>query len=226
MTIRNNLRRWHVWLGWLVGLPLLLWALSGFVMILKPIEETRGAELLAPPSAVRLTAPPVLPSEVAGLPLASVSLEQRAAGPRWVIELAAGPARLADPLTGRFLQPFSATDATAEVRARWQGEGSIASVTRTSADSPPLDFRRPVEAWQVRMTDGTHIYVDAATGGILATRTRWWRIYDFMWGIHIMDLRGREDTHHPLLLGFAGLSLVALLLSLVLLPLSTRRRKG
>jgi hypothetical protein len=76
------------------------------------------------------------------------------------------------------------------------------------------------------MSDGTHIYVDAGTGAILATRTRWWRIYDLMWGLHIMDLSGREDTHHPWLIGFAGLSLAALLLSLVLLPLSSRRRKG
>jgi hypothetical protein len=47
-----------------------------------------------------------------------------------------------------------------------------------------------------------------------------------MWGLHIMDLSGREDTHHPLLLGFAGLSMLALLLSLILLPLSSRRRRA
>lgn len=225
MTLRATLGRWHIWLGWLVGLPLLLWTLSGFVMVVKPIEEVRGAGLMAPPAAVRLKAPPVLPSEVAGLPLARVSLEQRAAGPRWVIEVAGGPAQLADPLTGRLLPPVSAADAASEVRARWKGEGSIAAVTRTSAEDSPIDLRRPVAAWQVRMSDGTHIYVDAATGGILATRTRWWRVYDWMWGLHIMDLRGREDTHHPLLLGFAGLSLLSVLLALVLLPLSRRRRK-
>jgi hypothetical protein len=75
------------------------------------------------------------------------------------------------------------------------------------------------------MTDGTHVYVDAATGGILATRTRWWRVYDFMWGVHILDIRGREDTHHPLLLTLAGLTLGAMILALVLLPLSRRRRR-
>jgi hypothetical protein len=226
VSVRNLLRRWHIWLGWLVGVPLLLWTLSGFAMVVKPIEEVRGAELLAPPAAVRLAAPPVLPSEVAGLPLTKVSLEQRAAGPRWIIEVAGAPTRLADPATGRLLPAPSAAEAAAEVSARWKGEGGVAGITRTAADDPPLDLRRPVEAWQVRMSDGTHIYVDAGTGAILATRTRWWRVYDFMWGLHIMDLSGREDTHHPWLIGFAGLSLAALLLSLVLLPLSSRRRKG
>ena len=25
--------RWHIWLGWLVGLPMLMWALTGLVMV-------------------------------------------------------------------------------------------------------------------------------------------------------------------------------------------------
>ena len=226
MNVRRTLRRWHLWLGWLVGVPLLLWTLSGLAMVVKPIEDVRGGELLAPLSPVRLAAPPVLPSEIAGLPLTKVALEQRASGPRWVVEVAGGPSRVADPLTGRLLPPPSAAEAAAEVTARWRGRGGIAAVTRTSADDPPLELRRPVAAWAVRMEDGTHIYVDAATGGILATRTRWWRFYDWMWGLHIMDLRGREDTHHPILVGFAALALLTVLLALVLLPLSYRRRRS
>jgi hypothetical protein len=143
-----------------------------------------------------------------------------------VIELKGGPTRLADPITGRLLPPLSAADASAEVQARWRGEGSIAAVARTSKDAPPLDLRRPIDAWLVRMSDGTYLYVDAASGQIVATRTRWWRFYDLMWGLHIMDLRGREDTHNPLLIGFASVSLLTVLLALVLLPLSTRRRRS
>jgi hypothetical protein len=226
MLTRANLRRWHIWLGWLVGVPLLLWTLSGLVMVLKPIEETRGVELLAPPSAVRLTVPPVLPSEVAGLPLSrgqpGAACRRAALGGR-----ACRRADAACRSTDRaLLGSLSSAEAAAEVQARWRGQAGIAAVSRTPANNPPLDLRRPFEAWQVRMTDGTHIYVDVATGGILATRTRWWRIYDFMWGLHIMDLRGREDTYHPWLLGFAGLGLVAILLSLILLPLSYWRRRA
>ena len=38
---------------------------------------------------------------------------------------------------------LSAADAATEVRARWKGEGGIASVTRTSAEDPPLEARSP-----------------------------------------------------------------------------------
>jgi hypothetical protein len=226
MTLRRTLRRWHVWLGWAVGIPLLFWTLSGFVMVLKPIEEVRGADLLRPLDPVTLTAPAILPSVLAGLPLAKVSLEQRAAGPRWIIEVRGAPTRLADPATGRLLPPVSAAEAAAEVTRRYAGPARIASITRTSADAPPLELRRDIASWQVRMTDGTHLYVDVATGGIVATRTRWWRLYDWMWGLHIMDLKGREDTHHPFLIGFAALSLLTVLLALVLLPLVSRRRRA
>ncbi|GAA4034951.1 hypothetical protein GCM10022281_14000 [Sphingomonas rosea] len=225
-SFRATLRRWHVWLGWIVGLPLLFWTLSGLVMVWKPIEETRGSNLLRPADPVTLTRPAVLPGAVAGLPLAKVALEQRAAGPRWVIEVRKGPTRLADPLTGTLLGPASAADAAAEVTHRYTGTARIASVTRTSADAPPLELRRPIDAWAVTMSDGTRFYVDAATGGVVATRTGWWRFYDWMWGLHIMDLQEREDTHHPLLIGFAAVSLLSVIMALVLLPLVSRRRRS
>ena len=47
------------------------------------------------------------------------------------------------------------------------------------------------------MNDGTHFYVDAGSGEIVARRTRWWRFYDFMWGLHIMDLAGPRGHAQP-----------------------------
>jgi hypothetical protein len=226
MTLRATLRRWHVWLGWAVGVPLLFWALSGLILVWKPIEEVRGTDLLATPAPVVLSAPAVLPSVLAGLPLTKVTLEQRAPGPRWVIEVRGGPTRLADPLTGRLLQPLAAADAAAEVQSRYRGSARITAVHRIAADKPPLELRRPVASWQVDLSDGTHIFVAADSGAIIATRTRWWRFYDWMWALHIMDLSGHEDTHHPTLIAFAAISLVTVLLALVLLPLSIRRRRS
>jgi hypothetical protein len=128
MTFRSTLRRWHVWLGWAVGVPLLFWTLSGLFMVVRPIEEVRGTDLLAPPAPIVLAAPAMLPSAVSGLPLTKLGLEQRAAGPRWVIEVRGGPTRLADPLTGRLLGPVSAVDASAEVLARYRGNARIEAV--------------------------------------------------------------------------------------------------
>ncbi|HWI75763.1 MAG TPA: PepSY domain-containing protein [Sphingomicrobium sp.] len=222
--MRAKLRRWHIWLGWIVGLPILFWVVSGLVMVVRPIEEVRGSDLLREPPSVQLQASPVPPS-VEAVPLKSLALEQRGKGARWIATLADGTVRLADPATGAWLPEVSAIEAAEEVLARYTGEARIAAVRRTDADNPPLDLRQPIPAWQVAMDDGTHFYVDARSGRIAATRTRFWRIYDWMFGLHIMDLETREDTHNPLIIGFAILSLVTTALALVMLPLTIRRRR-
>ena len=224
MITRSRLRRWHVWLGWIVGLPILLWTISGVIMVIRPIEQVRGTDLLAKPAPVRLTMPPV-PPRIAGVALASLAIEQRAAGPRWVATLPDGTSRLADPATGALLPPLSAADASREVLARYTGTAKLAAVSRTDPAKPPLDLRQPIAAWQVAMADGTHFYVDRGSGKIVATRTAYWRFYDVMWGIHIMDLKTREDTSNPLVIGFGLFALAMSLLALVLLPLTINRRR-
>jgi hypothetical protein len=224
VKLRQTLRRWHIWLGWIVGIPFLLWTVSGLVMVAKPIEEVRGEELLSPAPGLPSGLAPVPPA-IGPRPVSSLKLEQRADGPRWIVTYADGASRLADAATGRLLPPLGAADAARAVEARYAGAAKTGGVDRIAADAPPIDFRRPIDAWRVTMSDGTRFYVHAGTGEILAKRTGWWRLYDFMWGLHIMDLQTREDAHNPLLIGFAAVSFVTTLLALALLPMSVRRRR-
>ena len=224
MINRARLRRWHIWLGWLIGIPMLVWTVSGIVMVAKPIEEVRGNHLMSDPSPMQLSAP-MIPPRLEGVPLSALALQPRAAGPRWVVTLADGTTRLADPATGSLMPRLGAGDAVREVLARYRGEARVAAVTRTDPKNPPLDLRRPIESWQVRMSDGTHFYVDAGSGDVVARRTAWWRFYDFMWGLHIMDPATREDTHNPFVIGFGLVSLVTVILAIVLLPMTLRRSR-
>lgn len=224
MNLRTQYRRWHIWLGWAAAIPVLLWVVSGLIMVARPIEDVRGAGLLRDPQPIRLVGPPISPL-VAGVPLSSLTLEERAAGPRWVIKLPDGKTRIADPTTGLLLPALSASDATREVEARYTGKAKVQSVSRTGADNPPLDLRRPIDAWKIEMDDGTRFYVDSSTGQIAATRTRWWRFYDLMWGLHIMDPQTREDTHNPFVIGFGIIALAMAVLGTIVLPMTIRRRK-
>ena len=224
MINRARLRRWHIWLGWIVGIPMLLWTVSGIVMVAKPIEEVRGTDLLTEPGPMRVAAP-LVPPRLDGVPLRSMTLQPRAAGARWVLTLDNGMTRLADPATGALVPPLGAAAAVREVMARYTGKAGVAAVTRTDPANPPIDLRRPIAAWQIRMSDGTHFYVDAGSGEVVARRTSWWRFYDFMWGLHIMDPVTREDTHNPWIVGFALVSVVTVILALIMLPLTIRRNR-
>ena len=93
----------------------------------------------------------------------------------------------------------------------------VTATARFAADDVPFDFRRPLPVWQVALADGTNVYVGTETGQIEAVRTRWWRTFDFVWGLHIMDLQTREDTHHPILIFFALLSVIGALFGCILM---------
>ena len=181
MKVRASLRRVHIWLGWVLIVPFLLWTGSGLFMAAQPIEKVRGEDLLAKAPPLALSAPPVAPT-IGPRPVASLALEPRWSGPKWVIRYTDGGTRLADPATGRLLPGLAARDAVQAVEARYRGDARITAVDRTSADAPPVELRRPVEAWRVSFDDGTRFYVDAATGDIIARRTDFWRGFRFLLG--------------------------------------------
>lgn len=218
----RRLARWHIWLGWLIGVPLIGWTLTGLVMVVRPIEEVRGEHL-------RVEAAPqplVLPGEDFGSvegPIREMRAYMQDGRAVAVLTMMDGSVRRRDMATGAPIAPLDAAAARSVVARRIVGGGEVESVRFFAADAPPLDFRRPLPVWRVALADGTHVYVGRDSGEIEAVRTRWWRLFDFMWGLHIMDLQDREDTSHPILILFAALALIGTLMGSALL---FRRRKA
>ena len=89
---------------------------------------------------------------------------------------------------------------------------------RFDAENNPLELRRGRPAWRATFGSSTRLYLDAETGDVLAVRTNLWRAFDVMWGLHIMDLGGRESTHHPILYISAALAVLMTLFGLIILP--------
>jgi len=60
---------------------------------------------------------------------------------------------------------------------------------------------REAPLWQVKLLgdENPTIYMSADTGEIVAVRTDRWRLFDFVWMLHIMDYDERTDFNHPLL---------------------------
>ena len=220
----HKLMRWHVWLGWLIGVPIIIWTASGLLMVAQPFENVRGNHLRSEApmlDAIRPVAP-----LLEGRTAKSLTLQQNDAGPFWVIAYADGGKRRADALTGALLPPVSAAEADAIARAARADSAAIRSVTRFDAGNAPSDQRSGRPAWQVAFDDDARFYIDADTGELLAVRTKFWRVFDFMWGLHIMDLQTREDTSHPILIGSAALALAGSILGFVLLFTRRRRKRS
>jgi hypothetical protein len=215
-----KLARWHIWLGWLAALPILIWTISGLFMTLRPIEEVRGENLRRP-------APPVsaqglvFPRQTG--PIIRVALVDQRGNPVWLVSGADKTQRRYSASDGALLGPVLAPEARELVQAVYAGPAALKAITRFPADANPLELRRERPAWQARFADGTHIYIDADSGEVLALRTGWWRAFDFMWGLHILDPIEREDTSHPLLWITSIFAVIASLLGTILL---FRRRKA
>lgn len=205
-----------------MGVPMIFWTLSGLWMVARPITEVRGTALRADPPPLAL--PGVLAApRIAGA--TGATIEMQGGRPRWIVTLPGGALRRADASTGLPLPGVVRAEAMALADAAYRPVAAIVSATRFAADAAPLELRRPRPSWQIAFADGNHLYLDADTGSVLAIRTPQWRAYDWMWGLHIMDLGGREDTSHPILIGSAVLALFASLLAIVLLPLAVRKRR-
>jgi hypothetical protein len=221
----RNLAKWHIWLGWLVGVPIAMWLATGLFMVSHPIEEVRGEHLKREQPAKALVIPgSMLAADDTNLAEMRVTMQDGRAVA--ILTGLNGSVRRVDFASGKALPPLDAAAARALVADRITGGDTVQSVTLFSAESAPFDFRRPVAAWQVALEDGTNVYVGRDTGQIEAVRTRWWRWFDFAWGLHIMDLSEREDTSHPILIIFAALSLSGALIGCVLMFRRRRARRS
>ena len=171
---------------------------------LLPIEDVLGAVQDRSPASVTLT-----------------TLMNR---PVYRVTTSAGPILL-DGLSGAELSPLPRDVAQQLAQADYAGDGQLADVTWI--DTPALEYRgRDLPLWRARFDDRLHtaVYVSPATGDVVARRNDLWRIFDFVWMLHIMDYDEREDFNHPLLIAAAVTALLFTVTGLIMLFYSFRPR--
>lgn len=199
----------HRWLGLLIGLQLIAWSIGGLYFAAHDIDAIHGDTLR------RVSAPATVDGAVLRLPafqggemVRGAKLLFRSGIPVWEIRTP-DATRLLDARSGLELPSILEEEARAIVAADYSGPGPLQSARLIERDAP-LEYRDKVlPAWLVEISDpdATHVYVDARTGAITAYRTASWRRWDFLWMLHIMDYRNREDSHNPILFVAAVLAL-------------------
>lgn len=219
-SVMRQFARWHIWLGWAVALPILMWAITGLVMVARPIDVVRGDSLRAKAPAVDAAA--LVFPKLTGR-IESARLVPQPDGPVWIVTEQGGGQYRYSAKDGTIVPPVIETEARQIAQMAYAGEARLEAAAFIPGDEAPLDLRRNVNSWQVRFADGTQVYIDDATGEVLALRTHWWRLYDFMYGLHVMDPATHENAHNPFTVAFAVLVLIGAALGSVLL---FRRRKA
>lgn len=201
--------RVHKWLALIIGAQLLIWFTSGVLMSFLPIEKVRGEHLVDRERAA------ALPADLDFSRLSNAvnagfgktrSIHLTMIDGRVVARLegTAVNSVMVDAVTGIILPPLDAASSERIARSAWLGDKKV-SATALKVTEESTEYRGGLPAWQVSLSDPekTRIYVEANTGRIAAVRNGTWRLYDFFWGLHIMDWKNHEDFNTPWLLAFA-----------------------
>lgn len=200
--------RGHKWLALFIGAQLLIWFSSGALMSFLPIERVRGEHLVdraavkTLPHAMKVVDANRLIASADG-PVEAITYHMLGNRPVAALKTTKGT-RLFDAETGAAARPVSAEEAAAIALAAWRSASRPSTTVRAvTAESP--EYRGALPAWRVAFADpdNTAVYVVAGDGRISAVRTGTWRLYDFFWGLHIMDWKNHENFNTPWLLGFA-----------------------
>ena len=195
--LNRRLRKLHLWFAVAIGAQIGLWLISGLFMTLFPIEQVRGDNLKTEITAPALSysesyLPPAQILNAAGFPAQTLTLTSIQGAPVWLL-IGQEDSALIDAKTARSLSPLSQSLAIQIAKQAYVGSGEIALAT--FYETPPHEYGRAGPVWRIdfQKPQPASFYVDASTGELKAVRTRLWRAFDFMWGLHIMDWKDREN---------------------------------
>ena len=222
------LRKLHKWLGLIVGVQLLLWAVSGLVFAWLDHHDVTAEHSVRVPEPAMLS-----PSIALNEPASWLSIDARGEiyeiqlvplVDRWVwrIESSSG-IELRSAGSGELLA-LDETLVTQLAQSHYAGHGRLVSVT--FQPTPTLEARDARAVWQARFDDSaqTTLYFSADDGRLVATRNDSWRLFDFFWMLHTMDYKGRDDFNNPLVITVGTAALWLSLSGLLLLFQSFRRQ--
>lgn len=189
-------------------------------MVATDIHFIHGEELGKQPVAPIQTA--ALKYELSDLlntyPLATnISLQQRLGRPVYKFKLG-NNWQLIDAQTGTKLKPISQTEALNIAQGYLSAELNIKNSQLIETQAPFELSSRHLPSWQIDFEHWSQptIYVHQITGEVVTKRHNFWRIFDWMWRLHIMDYDDGENINNSLLTSFALLTLIATLLGAIL----------
>lgn len=221
-------RKIHKWIALVVGVQFILWAISGFYMVVVDIDTIHGDMLvknMATPLAERnsrISSISDLPTRYPGAhKITEKNLMQAAV---YLVEDSLG-VQLLDAATAEPLPALNREQAVEVARYHYNGDAEIGAVDFIDDQAPGEIRFSALPQWRVNFDDawGSSFYIDPQTGRLTTRRHTLWRVFDFMWMLHIMDFDERDDVNNLLLRGFSILGVVLGLSGLWLLFYSFRR---
>ena len=204
--MRNLVRNTHKYLSFFISLQLLLWTISGIFFAFNKIELVRGEQY-------RLTQNfPINFDEIkfSRSDVQQVKAINRLGKTIFVVSGSKGIEYL--DTFGSSLNKLDKDEVFEIVRASSTLKPiGLEEITESSKGS---EFRgRDLPLYKVTSLNDEdkkiNLYINVFSGEITAVRSLQWRIWDLMWGFHIMDWQTRDKINNIFLKIFSILALVS-----------------
>ena len=205
------IRLFHKYLSLVISIQLLLWTISGIYFAFNKIELVRGEQYLIEQNVSKLNLKEVESSFSAK----DVNFVRRL--DEWIIKVETDSGFNYTDLQGQNLDELNEEEVKEVVRQRTNLIPLMAQ--RIDKLEIRAEFRGrnlPIFKVTTSTTDNINVYVDAFTGEVTAIRSDSWRIWDFLWGAHIIDYSERENINNFLIKILSILALISSLSGIVL----------
>lgn len=204
MKFSIKLRKWHKWLALIIGVQVLLWTASGLFMSFVPIESVRSEDLIREPiegNLDRLDNYISLKKVAKRLgskfkEIQEIRMRTLLGDPVFEVKNGHGDVVLVHAINGIILSPLSEELVRDVALSRYAGKNKINNIQLIR--DPVIEYRSNYPVWRIDFNDSnkTSFYISPDNGDLKAVRSNIWRIYDFLWMLHIMDYSGRENFNH------------------------------
>ena len=219
MSLVKNSRKFHKWLMLFLGVQFMIWTISGAYMVILNIDYIHGDTLVVshqkPIEFNQINYS--LATLIKKYPDAkNIELSLLINQPVYRFKVNKQSLML-DANNGQLLSPLNESVAVATAQHYYSGAGKVKSV-QLITENPPFELsRRGLPAWRIDFVDFANpsLYISAQTGILVTKRHQFWRIFDLMFSLHVMDYED-EDPSNLLLLFFSLFSLISVLAGLLL----------
>lgn len=115
--------------------------------------------------------------------------------------------------TGIIRPPLSKEEASAVAQQHFNGNPAIHKIEYITSTNSHHEYREnPLPAYAVTFDNDakTTVYVASELGTVQKFRNNKWRIFDFLWMMHTMDYKERDNFSNLLLRAFSILGLITI----------------
>ncbi len=229
-------RKSHRYLGLFLGIQFLFWTIGGLYFSWTNIKNIRGEDIRKEPVTIKKEK---LGTNLNGIIneiskndsvyfLKSVQIATIFGTPHYQITFYNGKRLktvLANTLNNEIRVPINESEAIIIAKNSLNVGAKLKSVDYIISTNGHHEYReKPLPAYAISFEGdvNTTVYVSAELGTVQTYRNTRWRVFDFLWMLHVMDYQNRDNINNWLLRIFSVIGLITLASGFLLFGLTQK----